>query len=212
MTITAKEYCEYLDNAAQRIHKNQDYITELDAMTGDGDHWVNMNMGFEKIISEKSELENLGISPLLKKIGMLIMSTVGGSSGALYGSAYMSAAKLLGGVDVLDVDSIGILLEGQLDGIMMRGKVEYGCKTMVDSLYPAVETYKRELAKSSSLKVIFEETEKSSKQGMLDTKSMEAKKGRASYRQDKGVGYLDPGAVTMYYQVSELMTYLKSKI
>ncbi len=200
MQMTAKEYLEYLENATKKIDENKDYITKLDATTGDGDHWVNMNMGFHKILDSKSELENLRINALLKKVGMLIMSTVGGSSGALYGSAYMNAAKKVGDIDFLDQDAILTLLEAQLEAIMNRGKVEFGNKTMVDSLYPAVQTYKEELAKGSAPQMIFEAVEKASEQGMLDTKDMKATKGRASYRDDKGVGHLDPGAVTMYYQ------------
>ncbi len=212
MTITVKDYIEYLEKAAKKIDENKDYVTQLDAATGDGDHWVNMNMGFEKLLSSKDELENLRMNECLKKIGMLIMSTVGGSSGALYGSAYVNAGKMIGDVDSLDENSILILLEAQLAAIMKRGKVEFGDKTMIDSLYPAIKTYKEELSQNSTLNVIFEEVEKSSEKGMLDTKAMEATKGRASYREDKGVGHLDPGAVTMYYQVSELMKYLRTKI
>jgi len=212
MTITVEEYFEYLKNAAKKINENKDYITKLDATTGDGDHWVNMNMGFDKLLSSKDELVNLRVNEFLKKIGMLIMATVGGSSGALYGSAYINAAKRVGDVDTLDEKSILTLLDGQLEAIMKRGKAEYGYKTMIDSLYPAVQTYKEELAKNSTCKTIFEAVQKSSEQGMLDTKEMKATKGRASYREDKGVGHLDPGAVTMYYQISELMKYLQKKI
>ncbi len=212
MTITVEEYFEYLKNAAKKINENKDYITKLDATTGDGDHWVNMNMGFDKLLSSKDELVNLRVNEFLKKIGMLIMATVGGSSGALYGSAYVNAAKRVGDVDTLDEKSILTLLDGQLEAIMKRGKAEYGYKTMIDSLYPAVQTYKEELAKNSTCKTIFEAVQKSSEQGMLDTKEMKATKGRASYREDKGVGHLDPGAVTMYYQISELMKYLQKKI
>ncbi len=206
--ITANGYIEYLGNAAQRIAQNKDYITDLDATTGDGDHWVNMNMGFQKILDSKEELKNLKFDALLKKIGMLMMSTIGGSSGALYGSAYINAAKKVGDVDTLDRDMILIMLEAELEAIMQRGKADFGDKTMIDSLYPAVKKYKEELIKGSANDVLFHAVIKSSEQGMLETKNMKATKGRASYREDKGMGHLDPGAVTMYYQVEELMKYL----
>ena len=212
MKITTKDYIEYLENAANKINENKDYITKLDATTGDGDHWVNMNMGFDKILSSKTELENLKINELLKKTGMLMMATVGGSSGALYGSAYINAAKQVGDIDCLDKNSILTLLEAQLDAIMKRGKAEYGFKTMIDSLYPAVQKYKEELEKDSTCTIIFSEVKKASQEGMNATKNMQATKGRASYREDKGVGHLDPGAVTMYYQISELMDFLQTKI
>ena len=212
MKLTGKEYFEYLENAARKINENKDYITKLDATTGDGDHWVNMNMGFNKIIDSKSELENLKINELLKKIGMIMMSTIGGSSGALYGSAYIAAAKKVGNIEFFDEKSILDLLEAQSNAIMSRGKVEYGNKTMLDSLYPAIEKYKDEYSKGKIDKDALVEIEKAAEEGMLKTKNMIATKGRASYREDKGVGHLDPGAVTMYYQISELMKYLSNKI
>ncbi len=212
MRITTEDYIEYLENVAKRINENKDYITKLDATTGDGDHWVNMNMGFSKILDSKDELKNLSIKELLKKIGMIMMSTVGGSSGVLYGGAYINASKKLGDVDFLNEEGILILLEAISEAIMSRGKVEFGNKTMLDSLYPAVETYKQKLNEKVSYEELLEAAENSSKNGMQETKNMKATKGRASYRNDKGVGHLDPGAVTMYYQISELVQFLKSKI
>jgi len=210
--INVNGYIEYLGNVAKKIAQNKDYVAELDAATGDVDHWVNMNMGFEKILDSKEELKNLKFDGLLKKIGMLMMSTIGGSSGALYGSAYINAAKKVGDVETLDRDGILTMLEAELEAIMQRGKADFGDKTMIDSLYPAVKRYKEELIKGSTDDTLFNAVIKSSKQGMLETKNMKATKGRASYREDKGVGHLDPGAVTMYYQVEELMKYLLSKI
>ena len=212
MKITTKDYIDYLEKAANKINENKDYVTKLDATTGDGDHWVNMNMGFNKILDSKTELENLKINELLKKVGMIIMSTIGGSSGILYGSAYLNAGKKIGDIEYLDTNSILTLLEAQVESIMKRGKVEYGFKTMLDSLHPAVEKYKEELAKNSENTIIFNAVKKASEDGMNATKDMEARKGRASYREDKGVGHLDPGAVTMYYQISELMDFLQTKI
>lgn len=208
MNITTKDYIKYLEKAANKINENKDYITELDATTGDGDHWVNMNMGFTKILDSRAELENLKINELFKKIGMIMMSTIGGSSGALYGSAYINASKKIGDVDSLNKENILIFLEAQLEAIMERGKVQYGSKTMIDSLHPAVETYKEELKKGSENNILFSEVKKASENGMNATKDMKATKGRASYREDKGIGHLDPGAVTMYYQISEFMDFL----
>lgn len=212
MQITTKDYISYLEKAEKKIGENKDYITKLDAETGDGDHWVNMNMGFNKILESKAELENLKMGELLKQVGMIMMSTVGGSSGVLYGSAYINAGKKLKDVDVLDTGGILILLEAKLEAMMKRGKAEYGFKTMIDSLHPAVVAYKKELEQGSPETTIFNETKIASENGMNATKDMKATKGRASYREDKGVGHLDPGAVTMYYQISELMDFLQTKI
>ena len=91
--LTASDYMEYIERAYQKIHENQDYVTQLDLATGDGDHWSNINMGFEKLVQEANRLKTLSISEELKEIGKIMMSVIGGSSGVLYGSAYLAAAK-----------------------------------------------------------------------------------------------------------------------
>ena len=93
--LTSKDYVEYLKKAYVKIHESGDYITELDAATGDGDHWANINSGFGKLNEMADELEQLNLFELFKQIGKTMMSVIGGSSGVLYGSAYLAAAKTL---------------------------------------------------------------------------------------------------------------------
>ena len=98
-TLTAKDYTEYIKLAYELIHSKGDYITELDSVTGDGDHWTNINMGFENLVKNIDRLEVMGLSDEFKEIGKIMMSVIGGSSGVLYGSAYIAAAKALKGID-----------------------------------------------------------------------------------------------------------------
>ena len=81
--LTSEDYVAYIQNAAKRIHENGDYISQLDAATGDGDHWANINLGFENLVAASDELKQLPIDGAFKKIGMLMMSKIGGSSGIL---------------------------------------------------------------------------------------------------------------------------------
>ena len=96
-TLTAKDYAEYIKLAYELIHSKGDYITELDSVTGDGDHWTNINMGFENLVKNVDRLETMELSDEFKEIGKIMMSVIGGSSGVLYGSAYIAAAKALKG-------------------------------------------------------------------------------------------------------------------
>lgn len=211
-TLTAKDYVGYLRAAADKIARSGDYITGLDAATGDGDHWVNINMGFAAMVEAAGELEALPIDGVFKKIGMLMMSKVGGSSGILYGGAYMAAAKTCAGRASIDSAGLCAALDAMVNDMMSRGKAEPGFKTMIDALYPAVEAYKAGIAAGKAEADILAEVKRAAEDGAEGTKAMEAVKGRASYQADKGVGHLDPGAVTMSYQIACLCDYITSNL
>lgn len=207
-SLTSKDYLAYMAEVAVVIKDNKDYITELDAITGDGDHWVNINMGFEKILATRETLEVLEIGECLKKIGMLMMSGIGGSSGVLYGGAYLAASKYLASAEVLDYVGLCKMYEAMVKSMMERGNSEPGFKTMIDSLFPAVEAFKKGIAEGLDEKDVLASVKEASIAGANSTKDMEAIRGRACYQANKGVGHLDPGAVTMSYQISGLIDYI----
>lgn len=210
--LTTKDYVDYLKKAYEKIHANGDYVTELDAATGDGDHWTNINMGFEKLVEAADELEAMDLFGAFKKISMIMMSVIGGSGGVLYGSAYMEAAKAVKGKDVLESGDVCAILEAMMNGIMNRGKAQPGNKTMLDTLHPVVVCYKDCSAKGLSDKETAELVKKAAADGAESTREMEAVRGRAYYQANKGVGHLDPGAVTMCYQVETLMDAILAKL
>lgn len=209
MKINNIDYLNYLEIVTKKIEENRDYITELDSVTGDGDHWVNMNKGFQKLVEIREELEKLNLGDMFKKIGMTIMSTVGGSSGALYGSAYIRAAKAIGDKKEMDIELLSQVLEAKLNAIMERGNAKAGDKTMIDPLYLATEYLKKAIGEGKDEKEALDLLKEGSIKGMNDTKDMEAAKGRAYYQENKGRGHLDPGAVTMSYQLEILADYIK---
>lgn len=206
--ITSKEYVEYIELVTKKIEENKDYITKLDSITGDGDHWVNINMGFQKLVENKELLLSLKLGDMFKKIGMLIMSTVGGSSGVLYGSAFIGAAKTIGDKEEMDINLLCDVLEAELNAIMERGNAKPNFKTMIDSMYPAVNAMKDALDKKLDDYDVLQVMKQGAIDGMNSTKDMEAVRGRACYQPNKGVGHLDPGAVTMCYQLEVLVDYL----
>ncbi|MEM1485505.1 dihydroxyacetone kinase subunit DhaL [Oscillospiraceae bacterium PP1C4] len=210
--LTSKDYAEYIRLAYQRIHENGDYVTELDSATGDGDHWSNINMGFEKLMEVADELETLSLFEEFKKIGTIMMSVIGGSSGVLYGSAYLGAAKALKDVQIIENQDMCNVLDAMLVAIMSRGNAQPGFKTMIDCLHPAVECYKDCIAKGISEKETVALVKKAAIDGAQNTANLEAVRGRAVYQANKGVGHLDPGAVTMSYQIETLMDYIATKL
>jgi phosphoenolpyruvate---glycerone phosphotransferase subunit DhaL len=210
--ITPKEYLEYIAHIAKKIEASKDYVTELDSITGDGDHWVNINMGFQKLLESKEQLAAMKLGEMFKKIGMIIMSTVGGSSGVLYGSAYIKAAITIGDQTEMDIRLLCNVLEAKLNAIMERGNAQPGFKTMIDALYPAVNRLKAALENGLDHCAALQELKQGAIEGADSTKDMEAVRGRACYQTNKGVGHLDPGAVTMCYQIEVLVDYLCERI
>lgn len=210
--LTSRDYVEYIKLAYQKIHASGDYITELDAATGDGDHWANIDSGFGKLNEIAESLAEMNLFEQFKQIGKTMMSVIGGSSGVLYGSAYLAAAKTLKEKETIGNEELCGVLSAMLDAIMSRGNAKPGWKTMIDSLHPAVECYKACLAEGLSEEETLGKVKQAALDGAESTKGMEAVRGRATYQTDKGVGHLDPGAVTMSYQIEILADYALSRL
>ena len=204
-TLNSKDYMDYIAAVNQELNEQEEYITNLDLATGDGDHWANLHMGFTKLTEEKSRLEALDISSELKEIGKIMMAVIGGSSGVLYGSAYLKAAVVMKGKDVIHKEELFEILNAMLNAIMDRGQAKPGYKTMIDSLLPAVMEYKAALEEKLDVESLCKRVAEAAERGAEDTKNMESIKGRATYQSNKGVGHLDPGAVTMALQIKTLM-------
>jgi dihydroxyacetone kinase-like protein len=170
-----------------------------------------MHSGFSKLVSIAPELSTLAISDLFKKIGMTLMSTVGGSSGALYGSAYIVASKMAVGKESLDLSGIAGMLDAMMNAIMARGNAQPGQKTMIDALYPAVQVLKNGMDSDVNELTVIEEMKAAALAGAASTVDMEAFRGRAFYQANKGMGHLDPGAVTMSYQLGALADFIIAK-
>lgn len=211
-SISSNDYMDFIKRAALRIGGEKDYISALDAATGDGDHWANINMGFEQLLDAQDELRGMSMGAMFIKIGMIMMSKIGGSSGILYGGAYQAAGRGMG--DAKDISSEGLCqaLDTMAQDMMRRGQAQPGFKTMIDALYPAVETYKSCLDEGADDVTTLKSVKRSALDGAQSTLAMEAVKGRATYQKDKGVGHLDPGAVTMAYQIECLCDTLRDKI
>lgn len=210
-SLRSRDYMEYIKRAYELIHSRGDYITELDSATGDGDHWTNLNMGFESLVQQADRLEEMELSEQFREIGRIMMSVIGGSSGILYGSAYIAASKPLEGKEKIGEETLYEVLLSMLDAITARGQAKEGDKTMIDSLAPAVKKYKECLDRKEDAELLCEEVKKAAEEGAENTKKMEAVRGRASYQADRGLGHLDPGAVTMSYQLVTLMDFAAEK-
>lgn len=208
MGVDAKRLVEIINNVAEKIIENREYLTELDSAIGDADHGINMAKGFKAVMDKLSALEDKDCGTILKTTGMALVSSVGGASGPLYGTAFMKAGQVVAGKEELGFSDLIAILEAALEGIKFRGKAVVGEKTMVDTIEPVVEALKNSSA--ADLKAAIEKALEAGRQGMEYTKDIIAKKGRASYLGERSIGHLDPGATSSYIILSEVFKAITS--
>ena len=197
-----------LSAIADVIEENKDFLTDLDREIGDADHGVNMARGFHAV-QEKLPKDEADIGVMLKKTGMTLLSTVGGASGPLYGTAYMEAGKVLAGKTELTSADFSAALQAAIAGIQKRGKAERGEKTMLDALMPAYETFNAKTAEGASLTDALSAACEEAKKGIEYTKTIRATKGRASYLGDRSIGHQDPGATSATLTLQTILKCLK---
>lgn len=188
---------------AEKIEAEKEFLTELDSPIGDSDHGINLARGFKEVEKKIDTLAEKEPAEVLKTIGMTLVSTVGGSSGPLYGTGFMKLGMALKGKEEFTVAEFLDGFNQAIEGIKVRGKSTQGEKTMLDAMIPAYEAMKAQLDAGADTKQIFAEGVKAAKEGVEYTKTIIATKGRASYVGERGIGHQDPGAtsITMVLEV-----------
>lgn len=187
---------QILDNIGDRIIENKMFLNDLDTAIGDGDHGINMARGFTNVKEKLKDLQDKDCTTILNTVAMTLISTVGGASGPLYGTAFMKSAAAVKGKENLDSTDLLNILKASIDGVQMRGKAVKGEKTILDSLIPAYEVYGKALNEGSSGTEALEQAVTAAKDGVEYTKTIKATKGRASYLGDRSIGHADPGATS----------------
>lgn len=182
---------------AELVGENKDSLTDLDAAIGDGDHGANMDRGMRAAVAALDDTTPDTASALFNKVGMTVVSTVGGASGPLFGTMFLRIGAALGDTAEVSLIQLATALRAGLDGVVARGKAEPGDKTMYDALAPAVDALETAVAggvnKADALKLALVAAEN----GRDATTPMLARKGRASYLGERSVGHQDPGATTV---------------
>lgn len=196
MSINGKKVIEILTQIAVKVDENKGYLSELDATIGDGDHGINMSKGFKAVTEKLKEDDGVDIAGILKKTGMALVSTVGGASGPLYGTAFMKSSMSVNGKTEIDIKDFSNMLKDALDGIKMRGKAKAGEKTMIDALEPALEAINKGIEQGLESKEILKLAKEAAYNGVEYTKTIIATKGRASYLGERSIGHQDAGATS----------------
>lgn len=203
-SLDTKQMAAIIEGMAKKIEAEKEYLTELDNEIGDGDHGINLARGFEAVEKKLPSLAGGDIGALLKGVGMQLVSTVGGASGPLYGTAFMKAGMACKGLTEIDGPAFVKAMEAAVDGIKMRGKATEGEKTMLDALCPALKVMQDDVAAGKSLKEALQDAAQAAEKGVEYTKTIIATKGRASYLGERSLDHQDPGATSSLYLLQVL--------
>ena len=194
----------WLRTSAGRIHEQAAALTALDQAIGDGDHGINMDRGFGAIITmldarpipEDGTGDATATTDLLRQVGKTLISTVGGASGPLYGTAFLRSAAAVSAEQPSTAAAFVAALEAATNGIAALGKASEGEKTMLDALFPASRAARAALEGGGDLAAVTAAASQAAEAGAAATIPMLATKGRASYLGERSVGHQDPGATS----------------
>ena len=176
------------------IDSNAPEIEKLDQEIGDGDHIFNLQRGIKLVIELEPIIKDLSMSKALNQIAIKVLSGIGGSSGALFGTLFMSMAKSSNIDKGVNYKKAIDMFTNGVESVKERGKADVGEKTMMDVLIPVANCLKQGIKNDKNLKELMRETIETAEKGMLSTKNLLATKGRASFLGERSKGHIDPGA------------------
>jgi dihydroxyacetone kinase phosphoprotein-dependent L subunit len=176
---------------------NEKYFGDLDAVVGDGDFGYSMARGFELVLQGWDDFDRTDIGTFLKKIAVVITSRIGGTSGPIWGTAFLRAGAAAGTAQVLSPGQVVELLRAAIAGIKARGKSDIGDKTLLDALEPAVDTIEAAVPEGGTAASVLRAAAATARERAEATRSMIAKRGRAAYTGERSIGTLDAGAVAV---------------
>ena len=197
-SLNAKQLKDMFLYVAQRIVDNEEYLTVIDKRIGDGDHGTGMSLGFREVIKELNLKEFTNMNDVFHCVGMTLLDTMGGASGVLFGTVFISGIVGLEPMEEIDIEGISRIFEKSLDALKRRGKAKVGDKTMVDAFEPAVNALLHSSEKGLTLREGFDNAEAKAREGVEYTKQCVARFGRAKSYGDASIGFEDAGAVSVW--------------
>ena len=207
--MDTKKILEIIAAIAKKIEAEKDFLTELDNEIGDGDHGINLARGFKSVEEKLPTFADKDIGAILKGVGTQLVSTVGGASGPLYGTAFMKAGNTCKGKTELTDAEFAAAIDAAIGGIKMRGKAVEGEKTMLDALCPAYKVLKAGIDGGKDLVAALSDGVDAAAKGVEYTKTIIATKGRASYLKERSLGHQDPGATSSLFMLQTALEVLQ---
>lgn len=176
---------------------NEQYFCQLDSVVGDGDFGFSLARGFEKVLEEFDTIDRTDAGTFLKKVGLIITSRCGGTSGPLWGTGFLRAGAAAGNRTELTASDAVAMLRAAFTGIQKRGGAELGDKTLLDALAPMADCFEEKLATAVDARSAFAAAVAAAEAAAQKTTDLVARRGRASYTGDRSRGSPDAGAMAV---------------
>jgi dihydroxyacetone kinase-like protein len=211
MNLTPAVLPALIEAIADVIEKNAEDVTALDQAIGDGDHMINLQRGIHALMAQREELSLLDWASAWQKIGMTLMSTIGGASGSLYGTLFIALSKAAR-EQSLSLQSFADIFTKGVDAVKQRGKADAGEKTLLDVYIPVADYLRTAAANDAGLSEVFLNVSAVAIAGMESTRDMVATKGRASFLEERSRGHIDAGAKTAQLMICAIVEVLTKQL
>ena len=209
--MNSERLIRIIEKIADKIESEKEYLNDLDGAIGDADHGTNMARGFGEVKKKLPSLTEKEPSEILRSVGMTLISSVGGASGPLYGTAFIKASSVLKGKSEFDINDFSLALETAIEGVMARGRSRRGEKTMLDSMIPSSDALKDSINNGAAPIDSLKEALSAADDGVYYTKTIFATKGRASYLGARSIGHEDPGASSYKFILEAIYNEIKEQ-
>lgn len=178
----------------QAVLASEAELESLDREIGDGDHFINLKRGCAALLEMREELAALPADQVLQRMGMKLLSTIGGASGPLLATIFMTLAKHEKTETADTLAKIAAAFAASVEAVKQRGKAGLGEKTMLDTLIPVAETFSQLSNAGEPADAIYTAIQQAAEQGMRSTRDLIATKGRAAFLGERAIGHIDAGA------------------
>jgi dihydroxyacetone kinase-like protein len=188
------------------VLRNEEHFSNLDALAGDGDFGASLAAGFRVIEADLPTLDKSTIGAFLLKLSMIISKHVGGSSGPLWGTAFMKAGVLCKDKMSITLEDLEKICTAAIDGIQQRGGAQPGDKTLIDALFPVRDAIAAHAHGDGDNNAALRDATKAAEEAAETAKSWVAKRGRQQFTGDRSSGTPDPGMVAVATILGDLCT------
>ncbi len=199
--LSSADVIKIIETMADTIEREKGYLSDLDGAIGDGDHGVNMAKCFREVKKKLPESMDKDVGTMLKNAGMVILNSVGGAMGALYGTFFLKASKEVMGKTEVNIEDLIRMFDAGEKGIQEMGKAQLGDKTLLDTIGPAVKALKEAQGQGKPFMDALAQLAEAAKKGAESTKEMVSRIGRSSRLGERTVGHQDAGATSCYFIV-----------
>lgn len=205
MTTTDQDYVEYvIRTAAETAIANEEYFCQLDSVVGDGDFGYSLARGFERLLEQWDDIDRSNPATFIQKTAMILTSRIGGSSGPIRGTGFMRASAVARKHPEFSPTTVVEMIRSAIEGIQARGGAELGDKTLLDALAPMADAIEEKAAAGMSGKELADHAAAVCEEAAEATSALQARRGRASYTNERSIGSVDAGAKGVSVLVNEI--------